>query len=72
MTPSTLSRRTTPALLAILIAGCASTHGLSPHSTLRDVDRLSTAESLSKADVSPPPGQMLSGGSRSVIPTSTR
>lgn len=53
MTPSTLSRRTTPALLAILIAGCASTHGLSPHSTLRDVDRLSTAESLSKADVSP-------------------
>lgn len=53
MTPATLSRRTAPALLAILIAGCASTHGLSPQSRLGDVDRLSTSDSLAQAEVSP-------------------
>ena len=53
MTLSTLSRRTAPALLAILITSCASTHGLAPKSSLGDVDRLSATDSLAKADVSP-------------------
>lgn len=52
MTASTFSRRTLPALLAMLIAGCASTHGLAPHSQMGDVDRLSAGDSLAKVDVS--------------------
>ena len=46
-------RRLAPALLAILIAGCASTHGLAPHSRMSDVDRLSAAGALAPTDVSP-------------------
>ena len=53
MTSASLSRRIAPALLATLIAGCASTHGLSPTSSLGDVDRLSSADSLARAEVSP-------------------
>lgn len=53
MTSSTFSRRALPALLAILITGCASTHGLSPKASLGDVDRLSAGNSLAQADISP-------------------
>ena len=52
MTSPTFLRRTTPALLAMLIAGCASTHGLAPQARMGDVDRLSAAGSLARADVS--------------------
>ena len=53
MTPAILSRRTAPTFLAILIAGCASTHGLSPTSNLGDVDRLTARESLAQTEVTP-------------------
>ena len=53
MTFPPVSRRAAPALLAILFAGCASTHGLSPAAQMRDADRLSSAEALAPVEVSP-------------------
>ena len=53
MTPAILSRRTAPAFLAILIAGCASTHGLSPTSNLGYLDRLTASDSLAQTEVTP-------------------
>lgn len=52
MTSSLPVRRLAPALLAILVAGCASTHGLAPKSSLRDADRLAVAGSLAAANLS--------------------
>ncbi|RMH94443.1 efflux transporter outer membrane subunit [Lysobacter pythonis] len=47
-------RRPLPALLAILLAGCASTHGLAPQASApADVDRLSAGDSLRDATLSP-------------------
>lgn len=39
--------------MALAVAGCASTHGMAPQSTLRDTDRLQAGESLARVDITP-------------------
>jgi NodT family efflux transporter outer membrane factor (OMF) lipoprotein len=53
MTPSLFKARAVPALLALLLAGCASNGGFKPQAQLGDASGLSAAQALAAARVSP-------------------